>query len=150
VPGAGQPPGPGSLNDVSRASVCALPLAVLALAGCGSSASSSSSGAKTSSSASSAKTQTGSSGASAAGSEVKMQGLAFAPATLHGKVGQTVVFVNDDQPAHNVTYVSGVKFASSSTINPGGKFSLKLTQAGTIHYTCTIHPFMKGTIVVTK
>jgi plastocyanin len=79
-----------------------------------------------------------------------MKSLAFAPDTVHATVGQTVEWTNDDTPAHNVTYVSGPKFASSPTMNPGAKFSIKLTQAGTIHYFCSIHPFMKATIVVTK
>lgn len=79
-----------------------------------------------------------------------MKNVAFTPGTLQAKVGQTVTFKNDDNPAHNVTYVSGPKFTSSGTINPGQSFTLKLTQTGTIHYYCTIHPFMKAEIVVSK
>ena len=79
-----------------------------------------------------------------------MKNLAFSPAAIHAKVGQTVQWTNDDSPPHNVTYVSGPKFTSSSTMNPGAKFTLKLTKAGTIHYFCTIHPFMKATIVVSQ
>lgn len=79
-----------------------------------------------------------------------MQNVAFEPGTVHAKVGQTIRFKNQDNPPHNVTYVSGPKFTSSGTINPGQSFSLKLTQAGTIHYYCTIHPFMKAEIVVGK
>jgi plastocyanin len=77
-----------------------------------------------------------------------MKNIAFDPTSLNAKVGQTVVFTNNDTPPHNVTYVSGPKFASSSTMNPGATFSLKLTQAGTIHYVCTIHPNMTATITV--
>jgi plastocyanin len=77
-----------------------------------------------------------------------MKNIAFDPQSLNAKVGQTVVFTNNDSPPHNVTYVSGPKFTSSSTINPGGTFSLKLTKAGTIHYVCTIHPNMTATITV--
>lgn len=77
-----------------------------------------------------------------------MKNLAFSPATVTGKVGQTVVWSNDDTPPHNVTYVSGPKFASSSTMDPGATFKIKLTAPGTIKYLCSIHPFMKGTIVV--
>ena len=29
-------------------------------------------------------------------------------------------------------------------------FSVRLTQAGTIHYFCTLHPWMKATIVVSS
>ena len=79
-----------------------------------------------------------------------MKNLAFVPTSVNGKIGQTVQWVNEDQPPHNVTYVSGPKFTSSSTLNTGGKFQIKLTTAGTIHYVCTIHPFMKATIVVSK
>ncbi len=79
-----------------------------------------------------------------------MKSLAFTPKAIDAKVGDTVDFTNDDTPPHNVTYVSGPKFASSGTLNPGDKFTIKLTQPGVIHYYCTIHPFMKGTILVTK
>jgi plastocyanin len=79
-----------------------------------------------------------------------MKNVAFAPGSIQAKVGETVTFKNEDSPAHNVTYVSGPKFTSSPQINPGQSFSLKLTQAGTIHYFCTIHPFMKAEIVVTN
>jgi plastocyanin len=79
-----------------------------------------------------------------------MKNLAFVPTSIHAKVGQTVQWTNSDTPAHNVTYQSGPKFKSSGTINPGGTFSIKLTKPGTIHYVCTIHPFMKATIVVSQ
>jgi amicyanin len=78
-----------------------------------------------------------------------MKNIAFSPDAVHAKVGQTVTWTNQDTPPHNVTYVSGPKFTSSSTMSPGATFSLKLTQAGTIHYVCTIHPQMTATIVVT-
>ncbi len=77
-----------------------------------------------------------------------MKNLAFDPKLVHAKVGQTVKWTNDDTPPHNVTYVSGPKFASSSTMNPGATFQLKLTKPGTIQYFCSIHPFMKASIVV--
>jgi len=79
-----------------------------------------------------------------------MKNVAFSPVAIQAKVGQTVTFRNEDTPQHNVTYASGPQFTSSPTFGPGGSFALKLTQAGTISYLCTIHPFMKGTIVVTK
>jgi plastocyanin len=79
-----------------------------------------------------------------------MRNIAFIPRAVHAKVGQSVVWVNDDTPPHNVTYVSGPKFTSSATMPPGAKFSISLTQPGTIHYVCTIHPGMTATIVVTK
>ena len=79
-----------------------------------------------------------------------MISLAFNPPSVSAKVGQTVVWANQDTAPHNVTYVSGPSFSSSSTMNPGARFKLKLTTAGTIHYFCSIHPFMKATIVVSR
>ena len=78
-----------------------------------------------------------------------MKVLEFTPAQIDAKVGQTVTWTNEDTSPHNVTYGSGPRFRSSPRhLNPGSKFSIKLTQAGTIHYFCTLHSWMKGTIVV--
>ena len=81
---------------------------------------------------------------------VVMKALAFNPGTVEAKVGQTVAWANEDSSPHNVTYVSGPLFKSSGTLKPGARFSITLTQPGTIHYFCTIHPWMKGTIVVSR
>jgi amicyanin len=126
---------------------------VLAIAGCGSSSKSSSSSTATAAPAtSSSATSTPTGGAAPSGGKVQasMKNLAFVPVAVNAKVGQTVEWTNNDTPPHNVTYVSGPKFTSSGMMAPGATFSIKLTQAGTIHYFCTIHPFMKATIVVTK
>ena len=138
----------------------ALPLLLLVLlAGCGSSSSSSSSassgasGAKSASAGASGSSSvsSGGSGASGGGVQVTMASLKFAPATIHVKVGQTVKWTNQDSPPHNVTYQSGPQFKSSPPVmNPGSSYSVTFTQPGTITYFCSIHPFMKGTIVVSK
>jgi plastocyanin len=139
---------------MKRSAVIALPLLALALAACGGSSKSTSSAATTpaTSTAAASGTTASSTAAASTGStvEVTMKNLAFSPDTVHAKVGQTIKWTNDDSPPHNVTYVSGPKFTSSTTMNPGATFSLKLTQAGTIHYFCSIHPFMKATIVVSQ
>jgi plastocyanin len=129
----------------------AIPFVVLGLAACGSSSSSSSSSSTSSqapatSSSTSAKANAAPSGGSV---QVSMKSLAFAPKVIHAKVGQTVQWTNDDSPAHNVTYVSGPKFTSSGTMNPGAKFQIKVTHPGTVQYFCSIHPFMKASIIVT-
>jgi plastocyanin len=121
----------------------ALPLLLLVLAGCGSSSSSST----TSATGTSSSTPAPATGA-ATTVAVSMQNIAFNPTSVNAKVGDTVKWTNNDSVAHNVTYVSGPKFTSSSTFSGGGTFSLKLTKAGTIQYRCTIHPGMNGTIVV--
>jgi amicyanin len=113
---------------------CAVTLALIALAlgGCG-----------TSSSA-------GRSAGPAGTIHVVMKNIAFNPATIHAKVGQTVTWTNRDDAPHNVTYRSGPKFTSSPTFTSGGSWTLKLTRPGTIRYICTIHPGMKGSIIVRR
>jgi plastocyanin len=82
---------------------------------------------------------------------VVMKSLEFGPPAVDAKVGQRISWLNEDSSPHNVTYVSGPKFTSSRTLAPqGGRFSIRLTQAGTIHYYCTLHPWMKATIVVSR
>lgn len=78
-----------------------------------------------------------------------MKSLEFTPTIVHAKVGQRVVWTNEDSSPHNVTYVSGPRFKSSrSSMSPGTKFSIGLTQPGTIRYFCSIHPWMTATIAV--
>jgi plastocyanin len=80
---------------------------------------------------------------------VVMKSLDFSPTALNAGVGDEVVWTNEDEAPHNVTYVSGPRFSSSRPMMAIGKrFSLRLSQPGTIHYYCTIHPWMKATITV--
>ncbi len=80
---------------------------------------------------------------------IVMKSLDFSPLSVDAHVGQRVVWTNDDAAPHNVTYVSGPAFRSSrEQLTLGQRFSIKLSRAGTIHYVCTIHPWMKATIVV--
>ena len=83
--------------------------------------------------------------------KIVMKTLAFEPAATHARVGQTVQWTNEDNVFHNVIYVNGPKFKSSPPhLRNGESYSIVPTQAGTINYFCSIHPWMKGSIVVTK
>ena len=79
---------------------------------------------------------------------VVMRDLEFNPTAVRARVGQQVTWANADGSPHNVRYVSGPRFQDSPTIRTGGRFALRLTQAGTIQYYCSLHPWMKATIVV--
>jgi plastocyanin len=83
--------------------------------------------------------------------QIVMRSLAFNPPAVHAKIGQKVTWINEDNAPHNVTYVSGPRFRSSRPkLRPGARFSLTLSRAGTIHFYCSIHPWMTGTISVTR
>jgi len=79
-----------------------------------------------------------------------MKALAFEPTTVAAKAGQRVIWRNEDSSPHNVTYVSGPEFSSSGRIRPGASFSITLSSPGTIQYFCSIHPWMKATIIVSR
>jgi len=72
----------------------------------------------------------------------------FSPANLTVKVGKTVTWVNKDTVTHTVTS-DGSSLFDSGFMPTGATFQFTFTTAGTYAYYCTVHPFMKGTIVVT-
>lgn len=66
--------------------------------------------------------------------------------TLTVPIGATVTFVNDDDDAHTVTSTDGL--FDSKGLDTHGAWKHVFSKAGTYHYFCELHPFMKGTIVV--
>jgi plastocyanin len=80
---------------------------------------------------------------------IGMKDLRFHPASVSVKVGQKVTWKNEDTVDHNVTAKSGAKFMSQA-FGGGGSYSYTPRAAGTIKYTCTLHPGMDGTLVVRK
>ena len=80
---------------------------------------------------------------------VVMKTLAFKPDVIRARRGDPIVWTNEDNVPHNVTWTGGPRFQSSARVlNPGTKFSLRVMRSGTVHYFCSIHPWMRGTIVV--
>lgn len=75
---------------------------------------------------------------------VSIKNFAFDPATLNVSVGSTVTWTNNDSTAH---HIKGGNFESSDMAN-GQSYSFKFTSAGTFDYICSIHPSMKGQIIV--
>ena len=72
---------------------------------------------------------------------------AYSPATLQVHVGTTVVWTNTGRAPHTATADDGTRF-DSATLYPQATFRFTPRQAGTIAYHCTLHPWMKGTLVV--
>jgi plastocyanin len=82
----------------------------------------------------------------ARGAEVEINNFAFSPSTLTVPVGAQVTWTNKDEIPHNV--VSPDKTIKSKVLDTNEKFTFVFTQPGTFTYICTIHPRMRGTIVV--
>ena len=87
---------------------------------------------------------------------VAIKRLAFAPRTVHLRVGDRIVWRNRDNVGHNVTTQedpAGTNLVDlhSSTIPAGGAFAYIARYAGNALYVCTIHPTtMQAHIVVAR
>jgi plastocyanin len=75
-----------------------------------------------------------------------MRSLAYAPARIEVAAGTTVEWTNQDPLAHTVTADDGS--FDSGLIAPGGRWRRTFDTPGEYPFTCTPHPFMKGTVVV--
>jgi plastocyanin len=81
---------------------------------------------------------------------VAIENFGFGTATV--KVGDTLTWTNVDGVAHTVTAGSGGRSNGgfdSGFVDPGGSFQVKFDQPGRFSYTCTLHPFMSDTVMVT-
>jgi len=77
----------------------------------------------------------------------------FGPDTVTVVVGvnNTIVWTNNDVAAHTVTSTtipSGAKAFNSALMAPNAVYWQTLTVPGTYHYICSLHGWMKGTIIV--
>ncbi len=77
--------------------------------------------------------------------------FAFSPTSLTIKADTTVTWKNTTAVPHTVTSDDGKSFDSGSSTPiaaQSGTFSFTFTTPGKFAYHCTIHPFMKATIIV--
>ena len=82
----------------------------------------------------------------AATSAVNIQNSAFAPTTTTIKIGDTVTWTNRDAFSHTSTSDTGAW--NTGVITAGASGSFTFTSAGTFAYHCSIHSFMKATVIV--
>ena len=84
----------------------------------------------------------------AAAQQVKVFNYKFDPEVLTIPAGTTVTWTNKDEVPHTVMS-SDKRFTSSGALDTGDAYSYTFTTAGSYEYFCTLHPFMKGKVVVT-
>jgi plastocyanin len=75
---------------------------------------------------------------------VTIKEFTFNPDTLTVKVGEVVTWVNEDGVVHAVNSSA----FNSPNIKNGESYKFQFTTAGTYEYSCGIHPYMKGRVVV--
>lgn len=74
----------------------------------------------------------------------------FDQLTLSIKVGTQVVWTNTTDAPHTVTSDTAGVFETTSNLTSNQTFMFTFTTPGTFAYHCSIHPYMKATIIVTS
>ncbi len=113
--------------------------AAAALAGCGGGASAGKAAGSTSPVATAAA-------GGATGNTIVIKSFTFVPSMLTVKVGQQVTVTNMDSAVHTIT--ANDKSFDSKDLTQGKTYTFTPSKAGTFTYTCSIHQYMTGTLVV--
>ena len=76
---------------------------------------------------------------------VTIENNTYTPASVTIAPSQVVTWTNADSVAHTVTFDDG---PDCSQVAGGSSIAANFSAAGSYAYHCTIHPSMKGTVVV--
>jgi len=80
---------------------------------------------------------------------INIRNMMFTPSQIAIKKGGTVTWTNNDTTTHTVIDdLQNVGGPHSGNIEPGATYSFKFESTGSFQYHCSIHPSMRGTIVV--
>ena len=83
--------------------------------------------------------------------QISIENFAFSPAELSVNTGDTVTWTNNDPTPHKIIG-SRIEISTnelqSNDLSKGQSYSFTFSSAGTYDYFCSIHPSMKGKIVV--
>lgn len=78
---------------------------------------------------------------------IEIKQMQFVPAELEVAPGDSVIWTNEDIVQHNVVEENDGSW-ESEFLSKGESFGIKITESGTLSYLCTIHPVMKGKIMI--
>jgi plastocyanin len=84
--------------------------------------------------------------AAASPATIDIQNFAFAPAALTVPAGTTVVWKNEDDSPHRIGDRTGT--LKSAALDDGDTFSHTFAAPGEYAYICTLHPYMRGKVIV--
>jgi len=80
------------------------------------------------------------------GAKVSIANFTFVPAEITIAPGESVTWTNDDGAPHGLEYADGAK--GTDLLLPGASFSRQFDRPGTYDYSCAVHPYMIGRVVV--
>ncbi len=75
----------------------------------------------------------------------------YIPSLIVTEKGKQITWVNEDSAFHSVTsgfYDAPTEFFDSGYLDPFESYTLTFDEAGTYDYFCTLHPWMKGQVIV--
>jgi len=75
----------------------------------------------------------------------------YIPSLIVIEKGKQVTWVNEDSAFHSVTsgfYDSPTDLFDSGHLDPFESYTLTFDEVGTYDYFCTLHPWMKGQVIV--
>ncbi|MFC3964618.1 cupredoxin domain-containing protein [Nocardia jiangsuensis] len=79
---------------------------------------------------------------------VRVDEMAFSPAELEVRVGDTVTWEFADSAAHSVQGIGDRAMGINSPILNEGSWSYTFIAPGNYRYLCSLHPEMRGAVVV--
>jgi len=88
--------------------------------------------------------------ASAADHTIRQKGKVFSESEIAVKRGDELLFLNDDNIAHNVLSITAGNRFDLGLLNPGELRPVKFDSVGDIKVICAIHPTMKMTVKVSQ
>ena len=78
--------------------------------------------------------------------KVSIADFAFAPPEITIAPGETVTWTNDDGAPHGLEFGDGA--AGNDLLLPGASYSRGFAEPGKYDYSCSIHPYMTGRVIV--
>jgi plastocyanin len=78
--------------------------------------------------------------------KVSIANFQFTPAEVTIAPGESVTWVNDDGAPHGLEYPDGS--AGTDLLLPGASYNRRFDQPGTYDYSCSVHPYMTGRVIV--
>ena len=81
---------------------------------------------------------------------VEIRDFKFVPETVKVHQGDTVEWKNEDKVAHTATAAGQAQKPAfdSGSIGTGATWRYVAGAKGSYNYTCTIHPYMKGELII--
>jgi plastocyanin len=81
----------------------------------------------------------------------EVQDICYIPSSIITQKGKPITWVNQDSAFHSVTsgfYGEPTDLFDSGHLDPFESYSVTFDESGTYDYFCTLHPWMKGQVIV--